>query len=121
MSADADPFGQLGLAWEQRREKANQAARADLARATALKQEAQARKTAKRREVASGNTSDLFVKRPDSAERKRRKQAEYKQALEAQIAEKPSTHGILRYRQAIGPNGQTTACFGSRRQVCCLL
>ena len=112
-----DPFAQLGRAWEQRREKANQAARADLARATALKREAQARQ-AKRREVAIGNTSDLFVKRPDSAERKRRKRADYKQALEAQIAEKPSTHGILRYRPAIGPNGQTTACFGSRRQVC---
>ena len=108
-----DPFAQLGLEWEQKREKLNQVAREELARASKLKREAQAAKAKRRDQMAqSGHHSDLFVKRPDSAERKRKRQEDYKNALEAQLAEKPSMHGMLRYRPAIGPNGATTACFG---------
>ena len=113
--SQTDPFSQLGREWEAKREQMNKVAREDLARATALKHEAKARH-AKRREVGVGQIhSDLFNKRPNSAERKRRRREDYKNALDAQIKEKPSTHGILRYRPAIGPNGVTAACFGSRR------
>ena len=59
----------------------------------------------------------MFQRRPSSIEIKQRRKIDYRNALDAQIGEQPSHHGTLRYRPAIGPNGATKACFGSRRQT----